>query len=206
MSEDQELSHEITRVLESARVAGTSPVDELVPLLYDRLRTLARGRLRALGAGHTLDTTALVHELYIKLADGGYQWDDRNHFLCAAAVAMRHILVDEARRRAAQRRGASPQKVTLGDMPGEADQRALEILDLERALESLAARDERLARIAVLRFYGGLTVPEAARALEMSERTLKREWRKARALLHVELERGAHPPHEGVETPPGTEH
>lgn len=173
----------------SAREAGANPVGELVPLLYDRLRILARGRLRALGRGNTLDTTALVHELYLKFADAAYTWNDRNHFLCAAAVAMRHILVDEARRRAARRRGGNPQRVTLSDMEADADQSALDILDLERALESLAARDERLARTVVLHFYGGLSMAEIGTAMGVTDRTAKRDWRKARALLQLELDR-----------------
>jgi RNA polymerase sigma factor (TIGR02999 family) len=185
---EEALSREIASLLLSARGGDTDAVDRIVPLLYERRRSLARRQLRRLRPGRTLDTTTLVHETYIKLAAGPeVDWRDRNHFLCAAAVAMRHILVDEARRRTAQRRGGGAKKVGLSELGDPPDPQAVEILDLDRALQSLEELDPRLARLVELRFFGGLTVEETGSAMELSERTVKREWRKARALLYRRL-------------------
>ena len=140
-------------------------MDRLLPLVYDDLRLRARQQLRRRRSGQTLDTTALVHEAYLKLVDqtqAGYQ--DRCHFFAAAATAMRHILVDRARRHAALKRGGAGQQVALDSSLLQIEAKAVEILALDEALRTLAKADERLARLVELRFFGGLTLEETAEA------------------------------------------
>lgn len=164
-------------------------MDRLMALVYDELRAVARRQLRRWRPGQTLDTTALVHEAYLRLVDqAGASWQDRNHFLSVAGVAMRHILVDAARRRAARKRGGEGVRISLDELrsgPGGPDESgtAVEILALDEALTSLAARNERLSRLVELRFFAGLTEEETAQTLGMSERTVRRDWLKARAFL-----------------------
>ncbi len=181
----------LTELFSAARRGDSGAVDELLPQIYDRLRLLARRQLRGQAPGHTLDTTALVHEAYIKLVDRTeIDWQDRNHFLCLAAVAMRHILVDHARRRAAQKRGGDACRVTFTERGLPADEASVGVLELDAALQTLAQRSERLHRLVELRFFGGLTVEQAAQTLEVSEKTAKRDWRKARAFLYREMSGG----------------
>jgi len=158
-------------------------------LVYDELRAIAHRQLRRRRPGQTLDTTALVHEAYLKLVDPeGAAWQERHHFFSVAAVAIRHILVDAARRRMARKRGGEVLRVPFdelmpvhGDLDAGAE--ALEILALDQALTSLAAMNERLSRLVELRFFAGLTEEETAEVLGTSERTVRRDWRKARAFL-----------------------
>jgi RNA polymerase sigma factor (TIGR02999 family) len=164
-------------------------MDRLMTLVYDELRAVARRQLRRWRPGQTLDTTALVHETYLRLVDqAGASWQDRAHFLSVAGVAMRHILVDAARRRVAKKRGGEGLRITLDDLQPDqggtdASRRAVEILDLDEALTSLAVRNERLSRLVELRFFAGLTEEETAQTLGTSERTVRRDWLKARAFL-----------------------
>lgn len=164
-------------------------MDRLMALVYDELRAVARRQLRRWRPGQTLDTTALVHEAYLRLVDqAGASWQDRNHFLSVAAVAMRHILVDAARRRSARKRGGEGVRIPLDELrPGasgpDTSGTAVEILALDEALTSLAARNERLSRLVELRFFAGLTEEETAQTLGTSERTVRRDWLKARAFL-----------------------
>ncbi len=164
-------------------------MDRLMTLVYDELRAVARRQLRRWSPGQTLDTTALVHEAYLRLVDqAGASWQDRNHFLSVAGVAMRHILVDAARRRTARKRGGEGVKIALDELrPSlsglDASGAAIEILALDEALTSLAARNERLSRLVELRFFAGLTEEETAQTLGTSERTVRRDWLKARAIL-----------------------
>lgn len=180
---------EITRLLAAARQGEASAMDRLLALVYDELRLRARRELRRWGPERTLDTTALVHEAYLKLVEQpGASWQDRGHFLSVAAVAMRHILVDAARRRTAGKRGGKSLRVTFdegvaGRAGSEASERAIEILALDEALTALAALDERLGKLVELRFFAGLTEDEIAQALGTSERTVRRDWLKARAFL-----------------------
>lgn len=163
-------------------------MDELVPLVYDELRVIARRQLRRQWGGHTLDTTALVHEAYLKLSDPSRaDFHDRAHFLAVAATAMRQILVDYARRRTARKRRGDGVRLPPVGAPAGGEDRAAEMLAVDEALTSLSALDGRLARLVELRFYGGLTVEETAEVLEVSERTVKRDWRKARAFLYRAL-------------------
>ena len=162
-------------------------VDRLVPLVYDELRRLASSYLRGERADHTLQTTALVHEAYLKLADQRHtSWANRAHFFGIAAQAMRRILVDHARtRRRAKRDGGRP--VTLEEELAGSSGRPDEILEVDEALARLALLDPRQARIVELRYFAGLTIDDTALALDLSPATVKREWTSARAWLQQEL-------------------
>lgn len=180
---------EITSLLAAARQGDGSATHRLMTLVYDELRAMARRQLRHRRPGQTITTTALVHEAYLKLVDqNGVPWQDRSHFFSVAALAMRHILVDSARRRVAKKRGGEDIRVVLdefrvsGDEP-DPEARAVEVLAVDRALTSLAALDERLSRLVELRFFAGMTEEETAQVMGTSERTVRRDWRKARAFL-----------------------
>jgi RNA polymerase sigma factor (TIGR02999 family) len=180
---------EITQILAAARRGEPDAMDRLLPRVYDDLRLRARRQLRRRRPGQTLNTTALVHEAYLKLVDqtqASYQ--DRCHFFAAAATAMRHILVDRARRHASLKRGGAGQQVALDSGLLQIEAKAVEVLALDEALRSLAKADERLARLVELRFFGGLTMEETAEALQLSERTVQRDWRAARAFLYRTLQ------------------
>jgi RNA polymerase sigma factor (TIGR02999 family) len=186
-------SGEITSLLAAARQGDGSATPRLVALVYGELRAMARRQLRRRRPGQTITTTALVHEAYLKLVDQeGATWLDRSHFLAVAALAMRHILVDSARRRVAKKRGGEDVRVPFDELrlgggePG-AEARAVEVLAIDRALTSLAALDERLSRLVELRFFAGLTEDETAQVMGTSERTVRRDWRKARAFLFQAL-------------------
>jgi RNA polymerase sigma factor (TIGR02999 family) len=168
--------------------------EELLPLVYDELRRLARGYMSRETPGHTLQPTALVHEAYIRLVDATQvNWQGRTHFLAVGARVMRRLLIDHARGRGRQKRGGGWRKVTLaeGVHPFSDDDLDLEeLLHLNRALDRLNELDERQARVVELRFFGGLTVPEVAQVLGVSTRTIEGDWTHARAWLKRELSRG----------------
>ncbi len=180
---------EMTQLLAAVRQGDGSAMDRLMTLVYDELRAVARRQLRRRRPGQTLDTTVLVHEAYLRLVDqAGASWQDRSHFLSVAGMAMRQILVDAARRRVAKKRGGEGLRISLDELGPDqggtdASRQAVEILDLDAALTSLAARNERLSRLVELRFFAGLTEEETARTLGISERTVRRDWLKARAIL-----------------------
>ena len=180
---------DVTRLLHAVGDGDTAAFDRLMPLVYDELRRLARYVLRGERAGHTLDTTGLVHEAYLKLAgQAQVDWHGRAHFFSIAARAMRQILVDHARRRQAQKRGGERERVTLSDGDALAlDVDWAELLDLDAALHRLADLDERLHTVVEFRFFGGMTEEEVAGVLDVSKRTVQRDWRKARAWLYREL-------------------
>jgi RNA polymerase sigma factor (TIGR02999 family) len=189
---------EVAQLLAAARQGDAGAMDRLMILVYDELRAVAHRQLRRWRSGQTLGTTALVHEAYLRLVDqAGASWQDRTHFLSVAGVAMRHILVDAARRRMAKKRGGEGLRIELDELrPSQggpdASSRAVEILALDEALTSLAVRNERLSRLVELRFFAGLTEEETAQTLGTSERTVRRDWLKARAFLfHVLSERSA---------------
>ncbi len=176
----------VTRLLGALRRGDPGAFDQLMPLVYRELRERAHRQLAARRPGETLDTTALVNETYLKLVDAASTgWQDRAHFFAVASKAMRQIIVDYARRSAAKKRGG-PVRAPLLDRREEiaAPVRAAELLELDEALKDLERLDERLSRIVELRFFGGLSVEEAAEVLDVSPRTVKRDWRKARALLY----------------------
>ena len=175
---------EVSRILTAAREGGEGALSELGPTIYEELRGVARRQLRRMRPGQTLDTTALVHEAYLKLVDqSNAVWQDHARFVAVAAVAMRHLLVDYARQRASQKRGGNVVHVSLGDREVGSRDKTVELLAVDQALTALAARSERLGKLVELRFFGGLSVEETAALLGTSERTVKRDWRKARAVL-----------------------
>lgn len=180
MSADQQ------RTRDPARDAGVH--DRLFAMVYDELRGVARRQLRRLGPGHTLSTTALVHEAYIKLAGGTHVgFRDRAHYLGVAARAMRQVLIDHARRYRAVRRGGAWQRVPLEGAQLALDTQADTLLALDAALARLGRLSERLARVVVCRFFGGMTEEETAEALGVTSRTVRRDWAKARLWLYDEL-------------------
>jgi RNA polymerase sigma factor (TIGR02999 family) len=177
---------EITRLLREQK-RRPEAADELYRAVYDRLRSLAHARLRG-RPGRTLGTTALVHEAYVRLVDANVtDWNDRTHFFAVAAMAMRQIVVDDARRRIAQKRGGEERAAPLDEERDGAASPPVDLIDLDQALRRLEQVDARLCRIVEMRFFGGYTVEEIAEALGSSASTIKRDWRKARAVLHREL-------------------
>ena len=177
-------------------LSGTGEVDrataeDLFPVVYDELRRLARGYMSREKTGHTLQPTALVHEAYLKLVDQTRaNWKGKTHFYAVGARVMRRLLVDHARERGALKRGAGWQSVTLSEaldpLGGEVVDPE-QLLDLNAALEQLSEIDEREAKIVTLRFFGGLTVEQAAEAVGVSKRTVENDWRHAQAWLRLRL-------------------
>ncbi len=175
----------ITQLLHAFSDGETEAVEQLVPLVYDGLRAIAHNYLAHERSSHTLGTTALVHEAYLKLVDQrAANWKSRAHFFAVASQAMRRILVDYARRRRAAKRGGDAVKVALDDALVMADTRADELLALDDALKELEMFDPRQARIVEYRFFGGLTVEQTAAVLDISAATVKRDWTVAKAWLH----------------------
>lgn len=180
-------------VLTELRSGTRDALDRLVPLVYHELRVIAhrhlKGRGRAQAGGGTLQTTALVHEAYIKLVDQSrVEWQDRAQFLGLASLAMRHVLVDRAKARAALKRGGTHRRITLDEEQLSVDDQPDALLQLNEALERLAEAEPRLARVVECRFFGGLTEEEVAEALGITVRTVQRDWAKARMLLRRALE------------------
>ena len=186
---------EVTALLAAVEDGDGAAVNRLFPLLYEELRRLARRHMAGQRPRHTLQTSDLIDEAYLKLVNvKRAAWKDRIHFLAVASRAMRSVLVDAARRRGYLKRGANPIRVSLRDADGSlADGGTGEILAVDEALSRLAALDSRKAQIVELRYFAGLSVEETAELLELSPRTIKREWRWAKAWLYREL---------GQQTPP----
>ncbi len=178
----------ITGLLRAAESGDRTAVDQLFGRVYAELHKLARRQLQATPVQATLSTTALVHEAYLKLS-GDARWStrDRSHFFALAARAMRHILIDHARRRTRHKRGGAEAPLSLDDAQVPVHDRAEELLALDEALERLAAMDPELARLVEWRFFAGLSVEEIAGILEVSDRTVKRQWRTARAFPYQQL-------------------
>jgi RNA polymerase sigma factor (TIGR02999 family) len=176
---------EFTRLLTAWGAGDRSALDHLMPAVYDELRKLARSQLRREQQGHTLQTTALVHEAFLRLVDARQvRWDSRGHFFGITARVMRQILVDHARTRDAAKRGGGVASVSLDDALDVATQAVRgDLLALDEALCRLERLDQRQSRIVELRFFGGLTVEETAAVLDLSPPTVKREWALARAWL-----------------------
>jgi RNA polymerase sigma factor (TIGR02999 family) len=178
---------EISRLLERWAGQDAEARDALLPIVYDELHRLAHHYMRIERAGHTLQTTALVNEAYIRLVDvDRMQWRDRAHFFAIAATMMRRILVDHARAHARDKRGGGVVMTSL-DEDVAAPSRDVDVIALDEALERLGRIDERQARLVELRYFTGLTIEEAAEALGLSAGTLKREWAIAKAWLYREL-------------------
>ena len=179
----------ITALLLAWRAGEADALDRLFPIVYDELRRIAHRQLRRETAGHTLNTTALVHEAYLKLVDQTQvQWADRSHFFAVATQAMRRVLVDYARHYRATKRGSAPARVNLTDAMLVADDSAETLLAIDDALNDLAALDARLGRVVECRFFGGLTEEETAEVLGVTARTVRRDWTKAKGWLHRALE------------------
>ena len=178
-----------TDLLAVLRRGGPEALDEVVARAYRELRAIAHRRLMARGTSGTLSTTALVHEAYLKLADQSVAgWKDHPHFLALASLAMRHVLVDRARELGALKRGGIRERVTLDEEQLAADAEPEILLQLNDALDRLAAFEPRLAHVVECRFFGGLTEQETADALGLTVRTVQRDWVKARVLLRRALE------------------
>jgi RNA polymerase sigma factor (TIGR02999 family) len=183
----REQGDRITDLLLEIRSGHPEAMDRLFQAVYGELRRIAGRQLQSERPGHTLGTTGVVHETYLKLADQSrVQWQDRSHFYKVAAVAMRRILVDYARRHRAKRRGGEAQRITL-DENASAAERSETLLALDEALERLAALNPRLAQVVECRHFGGLTEQETAEALGVPLRTVQRDWAKARGWLYLEL-------------------
>jgi RNA polymerase sigma factor (TIGR02999 family) len=176
---------QFTRLLRDAAEGHLSAADDLMPLVYDELRALAGSLLNLQPKGHTLQPTALVSEAYLKLVGQERpSWSSRAHFYGVAAKAMRHILVNHAKSKGRQKRGGGWQRVTLADLGAEDSRLGLvELLDLDEAMKKLEMLDERQCSVVELRFFGGLSVEETAKVLEVSPRTVELDWRMARAWL-----------------------
>ena len=181
-------STEVTLLLSELRGGDDSAVDQILPVVYDELKRIAHGLLVRERSGQTLSTTALVHEAYFRLVDQTrVEWQDRAHFCAVAATAMRRILVDIARRRQALKRGGNQQPLSLDESRVGFDEQVSFVLSLDHALCRLAALDGRLCRVVECRFFGGLTEEETAEVLNISSRTVRRDWEKAKAWLYKEL-------------------
>jgi RNA polymerase sigma factor (TIGR02999 family) len=176
---------DVTRILFAIEQGDPHAAEQLLPLVYYELRRLAAARMAAEKPGQTLEPTALVHEVYVRLVGPGEprQWAGRGHFLAAAAEAMRRILVEAARRKGALKRGGNLVRAELRDADLAADERPDEVLAVNEALDGLAAVDAQAAELVKLRYFAGLPMPEAAESLGISTRTAERLWAYARAWL-----------------------
>ena len=182
---------DLTAILRGQGYPEGEVIDHLLPLVYAELVALARRHLSDRRAGHTLDTTALVHEAYLHLSERGEGvWDDRSHFFGVAAVTMRRIVIDYARRRRADKRGGDEVVVTFTEAHAPKEAKAEELIALDEALDRLSQRFERPARVVEMAFFGGLTQPEIAEVLQVSVPTVKRDWTFARAWLGSSLADG----------------
>ena len=182
---------EITQLLVAWGAGDESALAELTPLVHEELRRLAHRYMGGERAGHTLQTTALVNEAYLRLIDWkSVRWQSRAHFFGVSAQLMRRILVDFARARGNAKRGGGTPRVALDEAAAVSDERGADLLALDEALRALAELDPRQSKVVELRFFGGLTVEEAAEVLKVSPATVERDWSFARAWLHRELSKG----------------
>jgi RNA polymerase sigma factor (TIGR02999 family) len=178
-------SRDVTGLLRAWGAGDLAARDELVDVVHQELRRRAAARLRHEAPGHLLQPTALVHEVYLRLiGDHPTSWQNRTHFLAVASEIMRHILVDHARRRKMAKRSGGWTRVTLDERIARRDPREVDLLDLDAALSELADLDARKSQVAELRFFGGLSLEDIARAQGVSRATVERDWRTARAWLY----------------------
>ncbi len=179
---------DVTELLEDWSGGDNDALKQLMPLVYDELHRMAKRYMNSQPSGNTLQTTALIHEAYLKLAGGREkQFANRAHFFAVAANAMRHILVDHARSRQSEKRGGAVQKISLDDAPVISTERAAEIVALDDALKNLFRADKRKGRVVELRYFGGLSIDETAEVLKISPETVLRDWRFAKTWLLREL-------------------
>jgi RNA polymerase sigma factor (TIGR02999 family) len=185
---------DITRLLGRWCEGEREALDALLPLVYRELRRVARARLRGESARHSLQATALVHEVYLRLLEvNRLRFENRTHFFAVAARLMRHILVDHARRKKADKRGAGVSVLDIDDISPAVPPISVDVLALDRALEELATIDERLSRVVELRFFAGLTIDETATSLDVSPATVERDWTMAKAWLYDRMMPGGPP-------------
>jgi RNA polymerase sigma factor (TIGR02999 family) len=185
------MPQEVTQLLHDWSQGDEAARDKLMPLVYDELRQMAHRYMIGQPPGHTLQTTALIHEAYLKLVEQKEkQWQNRSHFFAVAAQAMRHILVDYARSKQAAKHGGGAQQLPLDEALTVTQERLTELVALDDALEELAQIDLRKCRIVELRFFGGLSVEETAEVLQVSPITVMRDWSLAKAWLHRALSQG----------------
>jgi len=183
----EEPSKEITELLNDWSHGDVSAIEQLMPLVYEELRRMARGYMNNQGSGQTLQPTALIHEVYVKLAGQEEQnWQNRAHFFGVASKAMRHILVDHVRNRSTQKRDGG-ERVELNDMILVSEERAAGLIELDEALTKLSALDERKGRVVELKYFGGLNNEEMAEVLNVTSKTVIRDWQFARMWLLREL-------------------
>ncbi len=188
MNQSPRAQTEVTRMLANWREGDREAPAHLVELVYEELRAIAGQYLQRERAGHTLQATALVHEAYVRLVDQTTAtWQNRAHFMGVAAQVMRRVLVDHARKHRAEKRGGTQETLVLDETADIAPQQSVDLLALDDALGDLAALDSRQSQIVELRFFGGLTNDEIAEVLDLSTRTIKREWRLAKAWLRREI-------------------
>lgn len=181
------MSGEVTRLLHEVSAGDDGALSRLFEMVYDELRTRAGAQLAG-SAPQTISATGLVHEAYLKLTAGeNLEWNDRTHFYRVAARAMRQIAIDRARARNAARRGGNAVKIDLDAVQVSIDDSSEALLELDGALNALEKRSKRLAQLVELRFFAGLSVDESASAMSVSARTIKRDWRIARAFIHAIL-------------------
>jgi len=173
----------VANLLAAIDAGDKQALEELVALVYPDLKKLAHFQLAGERPNHTLNTTAIVHEAFVRLAGGRRAWTDRAHFLRAAAKVMRHLLVDHARKRKAEKRGGGVDALELDEQRVESSENSVAVLALDTALKDMAATDPRLESIVECRYFAGLTVAETAEALGMAVRTVERDWQRAREYL-----------------------
>lgn len=184
--------HNITKLLVEWSDGNQSALDELYPLVYDELHRLARRYMSRERTGHTLQTTALINEAYVRLVDQrNVHWANRSHFFAISAQIMRRILIDHARRHAYAKRGGGAQQVSLEEVAAIVPEQGREMLRLDEALKSLAEMDPRRSQVVELRYFGGLNNEEIAGVLHISENTVTRDWNMARAWLYQQLSENA---------------
>jgi RNA polymerase sigma factor (TIGR02999 family) len=178
----------VTVALRATEAGDPDAAAELLPLIYEELRKLAQAKLRSESPGHTLQPTALVHEAYVKVVgEGEKSWGGRGHFFSVAALAMRRILVDQARKKASLKRGGARDRVDLDDVEVAFEPPPGNVLGVDEALQKLEAIDPRKGQIVNLRYFSGMSVPETAAALDLSVSTIEHEWRYIRAWLQREV-------------------
>lgn len=196
-SEDFDSGHsdpptrEITRLLRLYATGDEEALDQVIPLVYDDLRRIAHDRLGSGGASRTLDTTAVVHEAYMRLVDApNPEWNSRAHFFAISSKLIRNLLIDYARRQRAEKRGGGSIRVPVSDQLDAAPERGpgtIDLIALDEALQALARHDPRLEQVVEHRFFGGLSVRETAQVLDVSVRTIERDWTRAKAYLYRAL-------------------
>ena len=186
--------HQITELLAEWREGNQSALDELYPLVYDELHRLARRYMSKERKDHTLQTTALINEAYVRMVDQkNVNWANRSHFFAISAQIMRRILIDHARRNAYAKRGGGAQQVSLEEVAAIVPNQGRELVRLDEALKILAERDPRRCQVVELRYFGGLNNEEIAGVLHVSENTVTRDWNMARAWLYQQLSENATP-------------